>query len=274
MVSPPPQPPPEQVQHLPVADIVPNPHQPRRRFRPEQLATLACSLRTQGVLQPVLVRPHPAQAGRYELVAGERRWRAARELGWETLPALVRPVADEHLLEAALVENLQREELTPIEEAQAYRALLHRFGYTQEALAGRVGRDRSTIANMMRLLALPLAVQDDLEGGRLSVGHARSLLALDDPAEQLAVREAVVARGLSVRETERLVKEVRRRRTAAPAPQPAPAPDVHFEAAAQALERHFGTRVGIDRQGTQGTIALAFYSVDDFNRIYDKIMGH
>ncbi len=265
----------EQVVQVPVERIAPNPRQPRRRFDGVRLERLAESLRSQGVIQPIVVRPHPERSGRFELVAGERRLRAARLLGWKSLPALVRHVSGERLLEIALVENLQREELDPIEEALAYRALLNSHGYTQEHLARRLGRDRSTIANMVRLLALPQAVQEDLMEERLTVGHARSLLALADVAAQLAVRQEVLQRGLSVRATEKLVRaELGAAAGGKPRPPAVALPDPHLETVREALERRLGTRVRLaDHRDGLGKIEIEYYSVDDFNRIYDKLMG-
>lgn len=201
--------PPQTVQQIPVGQIVPNPRQPRRVFAPEQIRALAQSIGSQGVVQPIVVRPHPAQSGRFELVAGERRLRAIRLLGWAAAPALVRSIPDDGLLEAALVENIQREPLSPIEEATAYRQLLDDHGYTQETLSHRVGKDRSTIANMVRLLALPEPVQHDLEVGRLTIGHARALLAIADAARLRHVHRLILGKGLSVRETEALVARER-----------------------------------------------------------------
>ncbi len=267
----------EQVVYVQLGRIVPNSRQPRKRFPAGRLRELARSIESQGVMQPLLLRPHPAHEDQYELVAGERRLRAIRLLGWPAAPALVRRISDEHLLESALVENLQREQLTPIEEAQAYRQLLDDHGYTQESLAERVGRERSTIANLVRLLHLPLAVQEDLEEERLSAGHARALLALEDAALQLALREQILARGLSVRETERLVKRAqnggpaRRKRQAQ---QAASGRDPRLVAAQEALENRLGTRVAVTCNGDGGgRIEIEYYSLEDFNRLYDELLS-
>ena len=172
--------------------ISPNPLQPRKRFAEERLKGLAQSIKSQGVLQPLIVRKHPSLPGNYELVAGERRWRALQLLNYTKVPVMVRRVKDQDLLEVALLENIQREDLSPIEEAMSYRELLRRHGYTQEFLAGRIGKDRSTIANLMRLLQLPEAVQNDLEQGRMTVGHARALLALPSEKVQLFLRKKLL----------------------------------------------------------------------------------
>ena len=268
----------EAVVQIPVASIVPNPRQPRRVFAAEQLRALAQSIGSQGVIQPLVVRPQPGAAERYELIAGERRLRAIRLLGWLSAPALVRQVPDESLLEAALVENLQREPLSPIEEATAYRLLLEEHGYSQETLSRRVGKDRSTIANMVRLLALPGPVQEDLETGRLTIGHARALLAVPDAARQRHLRALILAKSLSVRETEALVARERAPGPGAGGGSPG-APDgalpPRWQATVQRLEKRLGTRVTLVLRpdGESGRIGIEFYSLDDFNRLYDLLKG-
>jgi ParB family chromosome partitioning protein len=270
----------EAVAQVALARIDPNPLQPRRAFPAEQIAELAGSLESQGVIQPLILRPHPLLPERYQLVAGERRLRAARLLGWTHVPALVRTVPDDFLLETALVENLQREQLTPMEEATAYRTLLDRYGYTQETLAERVGKDRSTIANLVRLLALSPPLRQDLDAGRLSVGHARALLAVPDPERQVALRNVVLTRGLSVRETESLIARERGRDTpgagqAPPPPRPGPnREELSLQAARQILERRLATRVAIRREGQAGgRIEIEFYDLEDFNRLYALLSG-
>jgi ParB family chromosome partitioning protein len=269
------------VQQIPVGQIVPNRHQPRRRFASEQIRALAQSIGSQGVVQPIVVRPHPSDAGRYELVAGERRLRAIRLLGWPSAPALVRNIPDEALLEAALVENIQREPLSPIEEATAYRDLLDQHGYTQETLSRRVGKDRSTIANMVRLLALPEAVQQDLEAGRLTIGHARALLAIADAARLRQVHRLILGKGLSVRETEALVARAREPGKGNPATArprvvaDGPALSPKWQAVQDRLERKLGTKVSLALNADQasGRLSVDFYDLDDFNRIYDLLKG-
>src|SRR5215468_1535348 len=176
--------------HLPVAQVHPNPYQPRQHFDPERLQELASSLKAQGLLQPIVVRRH---RDGFELIAGERRWRAAQIAGLETIPALVKPASDEEVLGLALLENLQREDLNPLEEARAYQRLQPEFHLRQEDVARYVGKDRSSIANALRLLKLPQALQADLEAGRLSMGHAGALLALESEAEQLRLRDRILA---------------------------------------------------------------------------------
>ena len=271
----------EAILHLPLEAIRPNPHQPRRQFREEQIATLAASIAHQGVLLPLIVRPHPHAPESYELVAGERRLRALQYLGRSHTPAVLRQVADDALLEMALVENLQREPLTPIEEAQAYRALMDAHGYTQERLAARLGKDRSTIANLVRLLSLPPGIQTDVEAERLSVGHARALLGCGDPVRMVMLRDLILARDLSVRDTERLLRadHLRQNRTLTDKHEVAPTAadgdrvNVQYEAAREELERALGTRVTFHRQGPGGRMEIDFYSLDDFNRLYDLLTG-
>ena len=268
----------ERVVEVETTAIVPNAHQPRHRFDEDRIVRLAQSIATQGVVQPVVVRPHPARPGQYELVAGERRLRALRLLGRRTVPAIVRRISEDALLEMALVENLQREPLTPVEEARAYRALIDAHGYTQEELAERIGKDRSTIANMMRLLSLPETVQADLEEERMSVGHARALLGCEDPALMLRLREQVLAGELSVRGVERRIQENRRTVAGGDADGArARLPDsreLSYQQARETLEQHLGTRVTIHASGDTGRLEIEFYSVDDFNRLYDALLRH
>jgi len=192
------------VQETPLDLIQPNPDQPRRSFSDEELASLAESIKIQGILQPLLVRPAPHAPGRFEIVAGERRWRAARKAGLAAAPTLVRELDDREVLEIGIVENVQREDLNPLDEANAYRTLIEKFGHTQVAVAGAVGKSRSHIANAMRLLQLPATVQDHLQSGRLTAGHARAIAAAEDPA---ALAEQILAGGLNVREAETLARQ-------------------------------------------------------------------
>jgi ParB family chromosome partitioning protein len=268
---------------VPVERIVPNPRQPRQRFDAPRIAALAASIQSQGVLQPLLVRPSKTRPEAFELVAGERRLRALKLLGWPQVPVVIRDIPDDGLLEAALVENLQREPLTPMEEAEAYRNLLDIHGYTQERLAERLGRDRTTVANMVRLLALPPSLREDLDVGRLSVGHGRALLAVHDPHRQQALRRIILGRGLTVRETEALVGQEKLRvvdgakpgaaKPAAPKPAP-PLRHPRWRELQDRLERHYGTRVEIEPDpGAGGAIRIEYSDGEDFNRIYDLLLG-
>ena len=243
---------------LPVSQVHPNPYQPRQHFDPERLQELATSLQAQGLLQPIVVR---RQQGGFELIAGERRWRAAQMAGLETIPALVKRATNEEVLGLALLENLQREDLNPLEEARAYQRLQTEFQLRQEDVARYVGKDRSSIANALRLLKLPQVLQEDLEAGRLTMGHARALLALESEEEQLRLRDQIVAAGLSVRETEAHIRTLKR---SAPDGRAKPS---HFVVIEAALQQHFGTRVAIRPGRKHGKIEIAYTGEDDLHRL-------
>ena len=248
--------------------LQPNAYQPRTHVDEARLEELVQSIKGNGVIQPIVV--HKTGDGRYRIIAGERRWRAAQRAGLHRIPVVVREVEDEKkLLELALVENVQREDLNPIEEGQAYRRLADEFRLTQDAIATTVGKDRSTVANMLRLLRLPEEIQHEVADGRLSAGHARALLILADEAAQRRVGREVLARRLSVRETEALVKKVAEPRTeAAAAPVTA---DVHTRVAEEKLRLHLGTRVRIVRRGGRGRIEIDFTSEDELIRLFDAL---
>ena len=225
---------------------------------------LTASIRENGIVQPILVRP---RGGRYQIVAGERRWRAAQALGLATVPVAVRQVPDERLLELALVENIQRQELTPLEEAQAFKRLLEDFHLTQEEIAHRVGRDRATVANTIRLLRLPATVQDLLVSGQINAGHARALLALDQSDEQVALGREAARRGLSVREVERRVALAR-----APAKAASRGKDANTRAAEQRLRAALGARVEIARRGRSGQLRIAFANEAELQRLFEVLL--
>lgn len=241
-----------------VSEVRPNPNQPRKDFDASALDELARSIKSSGVIQPVIVR-RTAQG--YELIAGERRWRAARQAGLDRIPALVREATDAESLELALVENLLREDLNPIEEAQAYQRLLADFEWTQEDLAQRVGRDRSTIANSLRLLKLPEVIQDDLRTGRLTMGHARAILALTQPTDQLKLREEILAHSWSVRATEESVQARR------PAPSPRRRRSVELAALEESLQRSLMTRIKIIGDDRRGKIEITYANAEELERI-------
>lgn len=250
---------------LELESIRPNQFQPRAQFSPEKLEELAASIAANGVIQPIVVRPAGEE---YEIVAGERRWRAAQKAGLERIPAMVQDVSDAKMVELALVENIQRAELSPVEEALAYQVLVERFHLTQEQIAHRTGRSRSTVTNTLRLLQLPKAVQQALLNNDLSMGHARALIPLPTK-EQLALTREIVAKGLSVREVER---RVQRRH-----PSPAVAPrstgkDANVRSAEQKLEQRWKTRVRIRRQGSTGQILLYFHSEEELDRLYSELL--
>ena len=255
---------------LPVERIAPNPEQPRRRFDDEALADLAASIRSKGVIQPLLVRPSPHDPGMHEIVAGERRWRAARMAGLAELPVVVRDLADDEVLEIAIVENVQRADLDPIEEAAGYRQLMDRFGHTQERLAEGLGKSRSHIANLMRLLQLPADVRRLVSEGALSAGHARALVTREDAS---ALAREVVARGLSVRETERLAKGARAPAAAAPREAPEPGDDLEARAIEVQLATATGLEVAIERRGRGrgGRAVLRFSDLDQLDDLCGRI---
>lgn len=243
--------------------IRPNPFQPRRRFAEEAIAELAESIRAQGILQPLIVRR--ADSG-YELVAGERRLRAARRAGLREVPAVLKEVSDDQLLEMSLVENIQRADLNPIEEADAYESLIRRLNLTQEEAAARVGRSRSAVANILRLRALPDPIKAAIAEGSLTMGHARALLGAESAAQQLAAFRAVAERGLSVRETEALVRRLKAQ-PKAPRVRPPDAEALQHARLAEELSRHLGTKVSIRHAGRHGRIEIAYYGLDDLERL-------
>ena len=249
-----------------------SPLQPRTYFEQTSLDQLAQSIETHGVVQPIVLR---RKNGRYELVAGERRWRAAKIAGLERIPAVVRDVQDKDLLELALNENIQREDLNPIEEAQAYKKLIEAVGLTQESLAERVGRDRSYITNYLRLLRLPEDLQRLVAEGRLSTGHARTLLGLDHVDEQRRLARRIIERGLSVRETEALVRRLTQGATKERASKKrVDDNDANVRAAEAKLRRRYATQVRIiGSGGGGGKIEIAFYSPADLERVFDLMMS-
>ncbi len=244
----------------------PNEEQPRTNIDDARLDELARSIGTSGMIQPILVRPR--SDGAYEIVAGERRWRAAQRAGLMRVPVTVKDIPAEKRLELALVENIQRENLNPIEEARAYRRLADQFQRTQEQIALAVGKDRATVANYQRLLTLPAEVQADVSTGGLSMGHARALVGLPDRSTQLRVARDVRASDLSVRETEALVKKLLMPR---PAPGPPEERDVHTRAAEERLRLALGTRVRISRTRRGGKIEVQFTSEQELQRLYEQL---
>src|SRR2546425_8260466 len=255
----------ETISEIPIDQIAVNPNQPRKLFDSESLSELAASIRSSGVIQPIVVRRHGAG---YQLIAGERRWRAARQAGLLRIPAVVREATDAQSLELALVENLLREDLNPMEEAEAYHKLLAQFGWTQDELAQRVGRDRSSIANCLRLLKLPGPIQADLRTGRLTMGHARALLSLTNVVDQLKLRDEILAHSWSVRATEDSVRtvgdEARTRRGVARAPRRRSA---ELAALEESLQRALMTRVRITGDERRGRIEVVYATPDELERL-------
>lgn len=258
-----------------VRAIAPNPFQPRRTFRAEELTELATSIRVNGLLQPILVRR--SISGRsFELVAGERRLRAVKQLGWIDIPAQVRDVDDRTLLVLALVENIQREELGPLEECQGYHLLREKFGYTQQEIAEAVGKSRSTVANMMRLAALPPSVRRLMDDGTLSMGHGRAVLAVEDPVKAADLAREAAARGWSVRETEKRVRDLlnRGQTEESPGKDGQAKPDPAVGALEDALVDHLGTRVQIQWKGKgKGAIRIVFQGTRDLERVFAAVTG-
>ena len=251
-----------------IDQIEPNPNQPRKTFESNSLRELVTSIRASGVIQPIIVR----QAGDgYQLIAGERRWRAARQAGLERIPAIVREATDGESLELALVENLLREDLNPMEEAEAYRHLLAQFGWTQEQLAQRIGRDRTSIANALRLLRLPDEIQADLRGGRLTMGHARALLALTTTAEQLKLRDEILAYDWSVRATEDSIRAVESTPTPARTQRRRRGHSVELAALEQSLQRALMTRVLISGNERRGKIEVTYANAEELERIAELL---
>jgi ParB family transcriptional regulator, chromosome partitioning protein len=246
-----------------VDKIIPNPFQPRRQFSEAEMTELADSIKTQGILQPLLVRQ---SGGKYELIAGERRLRAAKQAGLFKVPVMVKEIKDAELLELSIIENIQRQDLNPIEEAEAYQQLLTEFKLTQEQVAKRVGKSRPAIANFLRLNQLPQEIKASLKDGTLTSGHARAILSLSTTALQRKVGKLVVDKGLSVRETERLVQRLNSDATQKKVIVTTQ-DDLYFKSVSEELSRHFGTKVLIKRKGQQGKLEIEFYSDDDLDRV-------
>lgn len=254
--------------------LIPNPHQPRRKFSEDALNELADSIRRLGLLQPLIVRP--ADDGRYEIVAGERRWRAALIAGYDSLPVSIRELTDSEALEISLIENLQREDLNPIDTAEAYDVLVQKFSYTHEALAKRIGKDRSAVTNQLRLLKLPEPIRDALRDGSLSMGHARALLAVESLPEQLRLAKKTVVEQLSVRELERIIQQMKAGRAGADAQSPKPRGplDQARETLERRLSSHLETRTVIHKKDNgSGRLDIYFHSVEDLTRLLD-VMGY
>ncbi len=254
---------------VPVGQIDVNPNQPRKAFNSETLSEMVASIRTSGVIQPVIVRRHGSG---YQLIAGERRWRAARLAGLERIPAIVREATDAQSLELALIENLLREDLNSMEAAEAYQKLLAEFGWTQEELAQRIGKDRTSIANSLRLLRLPEEIQADLRAGRLTMGHARALLALAGAADQLKLRDEILRHEWSVRTTEdsiRAAEELARKRGTAP--RKGRRRSAELAALEDSLQRALMTRVRIVGSDKRGKIEIVYATLDELDRLAELL---
>ncbi|MCY3991102.1 MAG: ParB/RepB/Spo0J family partition protein [Caldilineaceae bacterium] len=262
------------IHEVSIDEIEPNPHQPRTRFEPASLVELATSIREHGVIQPVIVAERPDQPQRFWLIAGERRWRAARQAGLSVVPAVVREASSQQLLELALVENLQRDDLSPLEEAAAFTTLIDQFSLTQAQVAYRVGKSRSAVANAVRLLGLPVEVKAALNDRMISAGHARALLSLDGEKDICRALDLIVARELNVRQAEDLV----RRWQEAPVEKESEEQPSHLQAQMRYWENRFrdrlSTKVNLDRKADgSGRLVIHFYSDEDLEAIYREIVG-
>jgi len=256
------------LQYIDIEAIRPNARQPRRDMDDGKLKELALSIEAKGLIQPLVVRR--ADEG-YEIIAGERRWRAAGLAGLDQVPVLISEASDAEALELALIENIQREDLNPIEEAAAYRQLTEEFGLTQEETAARVGKDRATVANYMRLLLLPVEIQDDLRAGRVTMGHARAYLGVKGRAAQMKVHRRVMAGGLSVRETEALVS---RASGAERKPKRAPAAlEPHLADLVEKLKQRLSTQVRVRGSGKRGRMEIEYYTEEELSRLADLLLG-
>ena len=255
---------------IPISEIEPNPEQPRTVFQTERLEELAQSIRANGIIQPLIVR---RMGEHYELVAGERRWRAAKLAGLQTVPAVVQDFAQERLLEIALIENIQREDLNPIEAAHAFDRLSREMGLSHEEIGRRTGKDRSSIANTVRLLRLPAEVQQFIADSRLPMGQARALLGITDASKQIELAQKAISEGLSTRKVEHLVRHITDRIEPAQSKAKAKPIDPNVQAAVTELERVLGTRVRVvELSDRRGRIEIEYYSQDDLDRIYTQIV--
>jgi ParB family transcriptional regulator, chromosome partitioning protein len=250
--------------------ILPNSHQPRKNFDEDSLNELANSIKEHGVVQPIVVRP--LEDGFFQLIAGERRWRASQRAGLDRIPAVIRQAAEDAALELALIENLQREDLNPMEEAQAYERLIAEFGITQEEVARRVGKNRATVANMLRLLRLPAEVQQWLRENQLTTGHAKALLSLSDLDAILDSAKRIIQGNYSVRQAENLVSRYAGRSSEQDHLNGPAFVDPNVKAAIHALEQALGTKVTVQESGGKGKIELHFYSFEEMNRLYEGLL--
>jgi ParB family chromosome partitioning protein len=249
-----------------IDQLKPNPLQPRRKWDPESLEELAQSIQDTGILQPLIVVP---DGETYRIIVGERRWRAAKKIGLPTIPVLVRNLTEAQQHEAMLIENLQREDLNPIEIANAYQKMIQDFGMTQEEVAQKVGKDRASVANTLRLLKLPAEIQELIADGKLSMGHARALIPVENPEQQRSMAHRIIKNGLSVREVEKWV-----RRLQSPPDKPPPSPvDPNLLIVQEELLKLLGTKVTIAGDQNKGVLKIFYYTLDDLNRIYEKIKG-
>ena len=251
-----------------IDSIRPNPYQPRRGFSEQELRDLSDSIKEKGIIQPLVVRTVPTG---YELIVGERRWRAAREAKLKQVPVVVKDVNGAEMVEMALVENIQRQDLNPLEKAEGYYRLINEFGLTQEEVAKRVGQDRSTVANFLRLRNLPQQIQADIVNHTLTMGHARALLGAETPTQQKEAWRRIVSGNLSVRAAEVLVKKLKDRKSGTSSVKTRSSEDVYMESLADDLARHLGTRVRIIRRGKRGKLEIEFHGNEDLDRLIARL---
>lgn len=256
----------ERYAEVEIDQIKPNPVQPRMKFEANSIDELAQSIRETGVLQPILVAP---EGDSYKIVVGERRWRAAQRAGLKKIPVLIRTIPKEKQLEISLIENLQREDLNPLEIALAYQKLIQELNYTQQEVAEKVGKDRTSVTNYIRLLKLPKEIQENLAEGKISMGHARALIALEVPEVQISLCRQIIKRDLSVREVEKIINKFKVK----PPSGKKAAPDPDLMALQEELLKLFGTKVSISGSQNKGVVRIYYFSMDDLNRIYDLIKG-
>jgi ParB family chromosome partitioning protein len=256
----------ERYAEVTIDDIVPNPLQPRLKFDSSSIEELARSIKETGIIQPLLVAP---EGDKYRIIVGERRWRAAQKAGLKRIPVLIRSIPREQQLEISLIENLHREDLNPLEIAHVFQRMIKEMNFTQEEIADRVGKDRTSVTNYLRLLQLPDAVQDYLSEGKISMGHARALVSLENPEAQVSLAEEIIRKNLTVRDVERKISG--RRAESRPGKQ------VNFDADLQAVEEELvkllGTKVSISGNRKKGAIKIFYFSLDDLNRIFERIKG-
>lgn len=260
----------EEIHEIPISDIFPNRQQPRQNFNDQKLLELCNSIKSHGVIQPIFLKRH---VHGYEIVAGERRWRAAKMAGLTKVPAIIRDVSEEKKLEIALIENIQREDLNPIEEGQAYKLLMEQFEYTQQDLADKIGKDRSTVANAIRLLKLPNRIKEFIAEKKLSMGHARAILGIESDEDKIFLGERIIKKGLSVRDTELFIKRLSREKEKVKE-----TPDHINRGSAipsfeEILSRIFKTKVRLFHKGGKGRIEIRFFSEDEFERILDLLQS-
>jgi ParB family chromosome partitioning protein len=246
--------------------LKPNPHQPRKSFDDESINDLARSIKESGVLQPIIA---VQDEGYYKIIVGERRWRASQKAGLKKIPVLIRSMTDAQQLEASLIENLQREDLNPIEIAKAYQNMTEKLNYSQKEVSDRVGKDRASVANYIRLLKLPLEVQDMLQNGSLTMGHARALVTLEDPEEQISISRQIKKKQLSVREVEKIVSQKDKN----PKEKQSVPPDPNLLALQEEFLKLMGTKVSISGNQNKGIVKIYYFSVDELNNIFEKIKG-